>query len=169
MEEAGHALLAEAGYRQYEVSAWALPGHRCRHNLNYWRFGDYLAVGAGAHGKLTTADGRIRRYVKPAHPLAYMQACEAGAVFDGERELSPEDAAFEFMLNAWRLAGGFAEREFSELSGLAWSAVEAGVERARRLGLAESPAHGQWRPTARGRRFLNDLQALFLPRSGSGP
>lgn len=163
IEEAGRQLLAGAGYGQYEVSAFALPGHRCRHNLNYWEFGDYLAVGAGAHGKLTAPDGSIRRYAKPAHPLAYMQACETGAIPRNERLLAPAEVAFEYLLNALRLPGGFREADFTARSGLAWSSVAAGMEQALALGLMEAAGSGRWRPTARGRLFLNDLQGLFLP------
>jgi putative oxygen-independent coproporphyrinogen III oxidase len=165
IEETGRGLLAGAGYEQYEVSAFALPGHRCRHNLNYWQFGDYLGVGAGAHGKLTGEDGSIRRYAKPGHPLAYMQACEAGSIPRNERLLDSADVAFEYMLNALRLPGGFREADFVARSGLAWSAVAGAIERALALGLMEPGGGGNWRPTARGRQFLNELQGLFLPET----
>lgn len=169
IEEAGRQLFAGAGYEQYEVSAFALPGHRCRHNLNYWGFGDYLAVGAGAHGKLTAPDGSIRRYTKPAHPLAYMRACEAGAIPRNERLLAPADVAFEYMLNALRLPGGFHEADFAARSGLDWSSVADGMHHALTLGLMEAAGSGRWRPTVRGRLFLNDLQGLFLPSAPPEP
>lgn len=163
--------LAAAGYEQYETSAFARPGRRCRHNLNYWRFGDYLAVGAGAHGKLTGADG-IRRYRKPAHPRAYMQAIEQamenGAPAGERRLLAAADAAFEYMLNLLRLPEGFAEAGFRERTGLGFEVVAEPMARARAAGLIEPAGRGRWRPTERGRRYQNDLQALFLPEPPPG-
>jgi len=161
MEAAGLALLAGAGYERYEVSAFARPGFRCRHNLNYWQFGDYAGIGAGAHGKLT-ADGGAWRRVKPAHPRAYMEAAEAGRWPPAVR-VEPRDLAFEFMLNALRLPAGFEEATFTARTGLPFAAVAGAVARAHGLGLMERPAAGRWRPTARGLALLNDLQAMFLP------
>ena len=162
IQEAGAAALAEAGFEQYEVSAWARPGHRCRHNLNYWQFGDYLAVGAGAHGKITT-DDQVERYRKPANPAQYMQTMESGeeplpADVPTDREL-----VFEFMLNALRLVGGFRETLFEERTGLAAGVLRESAADALEKGLIQRSPEGLWRPTSLGVRFLNDLQAEFLP------
>jgi oxygen-independent coproporphyrinogen-3 oxidase len=155
--------LAAAGYERYETSAFARPGQRCRHNLNYWQFGDYLAVGAGAHGKLTDGDGTIWRYRKPANPRAYMQAVET-RVNAGERaRVAPADVAFEYMLNVLRLPEGFAEAEFRQRTGLPFAVLAGPMARARAAGLIEPQGPGRWRPSERGRRFQNDLQGLFLP------
>ena len=161
MQDAGADLLRDGGFRQYEVSAWARDGRECRHNLNYWQFGDYLAAGAGAHGKITDHDG-VLRYRKFANPLQYMQAMEHGA----EAEV-PDDAGvlFEFMLNALRLVDGFSEAQFEERTGLAAGLLEEGAGAALERGLIERSHEGWWRPTDLGRRFLNDLQAEFLRES----
>jgi oxygen-independent coproporphyrinogen-3 oxidase len=161
MQDAGADLLRDGGFRHYEVSAWAREGKECRHNLNYWQFGDYLAAGAGAHGKITDPDG-VLRYRKVANPLQYMQAMEAGE--HGAEAEVPDEAGvlFEFMLNALRLVDGFSEAQFEARTGLSATrlAEEAGAALAR--GLIERSREGQWRPTDLGRRFLNDLQAEFL-------
>jgi putative oxygen-independent coproporphyrinogen III oxidase len=159
MEEAAAQQLEQAGYRRYEVSAWAQPGRECRHNLNYWAFGDYLGVGAGAHGKLTLADGGIIRRQRRRRPLAWLE----GPRIEEERRLEPEERLFEFMLNALRLTDGFCLEAFERLTGLPAVAALPGLERCRRLGLLVSNGASAWRPTALGRRFLNDAQALFLP------
>ena len=167
IQQAGQRQLADAGYEQYEISAYARDGHRCRHNLNYWSFGDYLAVGAGAHGKFTDSDGGVWRYQKPAHPRSYME--QVGRADDGARLLQASDLCFEFMLNALRLRGGFTEEGFCERTSLPFDAVRDVVVRARSMQLLTSPGNGRWRPTGRGLRFLNDLQALFLPaEEGAG-
>lgn len=163
IQEHCHGLLQDAGYEQYEISAFSRQGHRCKHNLNYWMFGDYLAAGAGAHGKVTDADGTASRYQKPAHPLAYIEAVEQGACEDIAARVSDEDAAFEFMLNALRLHDGFSERGFTERTGVQIDAIRAPLARAQQDGLMQRSAGGQWRPTANGFRFLNDLQGRFLP------
>jgi oxygen-independent coproporphyrinogen-3 oxidase len=164
IQDEGNGLLAAAGYRQYEVSAFALDGQRCRHNLNYWLFGDYLAAGAGAHGKLTTADG-IYRYQKPANPQQYMLALERGEQAVSMSPVIGEDALFEFMLNALRLREGFEEDLFVARTGLAASALEAAMRPASDRGLMARESATRWQPTAQGRRFLNDLQESFLPAS----
>lgn len=166
IHEAGQAALAAAGYEQYEISAFAKPGFRCRHNLNYWRFGDYLAVGAGAHGKFTDADGSVWRYRKPAHPTSFME--QAGCADADVQLVNERELGFEFMLNALRLPDGFSEDRFSERTGLDFTALVDGIERARTLQLLSSPTTGRWQPTARGLRFLNDLQSLFLPGEDAG-
>lgn len=163
IETEGYELLAGAGYEQYETSAFARPGYRCRHNLNYWQFGDYLALGAGAHGKFTQADGSVWRYRKPAHPSSYMQASASGFAEQDLRRVTEEDLAFEFMLNAMRLNDGFAEDDFRQRTGLPFERVRATLRQAVELGLVEAPTGERWRPSDRGRRFQNDLQALFLP------
>src|SRR5215472_1424080 len=148
------ARLAEAGYAQYEVSAYARSGWRCRHNLNYWNFGDYLGVGAGAHGKLSAAAaGRVERTVQPREPRRYLAASDAAIV---RRVVPRRDLPFEFMLNALRLTAGFARELFSERTGLAWEAVEAPVAALARRGLLLSTA-SECRATPLGLRFLNDL------------
>ena len=172
IEQEGYELLGAAGYERYETSAFATPGHRCRHNLNYWRFGDYLAAGAGAHGKVTDDEGGVWRYRKPAHPSSYMLAFESGAVDVPTRRLPPRDVAFEFMLNALRLTGGFTRTLFTDRTRLPWALVLRGIDRAeslRLLGRSTGPdGETLVAPTALGRRFLNDLQALFLPEALDG-
>ncbi len=159
-------LLADHGFAQYEVSAYAQQGARCRHNLNYWLFGDYVGLGAGAHGKLSLRiPDRILRTAKPKQPRDYqarLDASSAGPTVIGERNLvSPADLPFEFMLNALRLNEGFATRDFEDRTGLSISRAEPALRQAGERGLIEATAQG-WRPSELGRRFLNDLQAGFL-------
>ncbi len=163
IQEQCHRLLRDAGYERYEISAFAQAGHRCRHNLNYWTFGDYLAVGAGAHGKVTDAHGNIRRYQKPAHPLTYIEQNADGTLEPSIQTLTDEDASFEFMLNVLRLPYGFSETDFSERTGLQLDAIETPLAKARADGLIRDAGSGVWQPTQLGLRFLNDLQARFLP------
>jgi oxygen-independent coproporphyrinogen-3 oxidase len=159
----GQRHLAGAGYVQYEVSAYARNGAQCRHNLNYWRFGDYLGLGAGAHGKLSIAvPGRILRTAKPKQPRDYQDRVrEASTVFGERNFIATTDLPFEFMLNALRLNEGFASQDFRHRTGLGLDSVKPALERAQDRGLLEARAGG-WRPTELGRRFLNDLQAGFL-------
>ncbi|MCH8158848.1 MAG: radical SAM family heme chaperone HemW [Proteobacteria bacterium] len=157
----GRSLLGSRGYAQYEVSAFARNGSRCRHNLNYWLFGDYVAVGAGAHGKLTVAEG-ILRYHKPANPLQYMIDVETGADLGRAVALSASDLVFEFMLNALRLNDGFAESTFCDTTGLTAATLFAATSGARERGLIARADDAVWRPTDLGGRFLNDLQSEFL-------
>lgn len=161
IQDAGAALLEDSGYEQYEVSAWARNGRRCRHNVNYWLFGDYLAVGAGAHGKIT-ANGRVLRYHKPLNPLQYMQAIEAGGGDANPKPLDEADLVFEFMLNALRLVDGFDERLFIERTGLDAGSLARAAQDATARRLLERSDEGTWQTTLLGRRFLNDLQAGFL-------
>lgn len=158
-----HARLADAGFVLYEVSAWSRPGHECRHNLNYWSFGDYLGIGAGAHGKLTIA-GEIVRTVKAPQPREYLERAARGGALGSREPVPAVQRPFEFMLNALRLPGGFANEAFESRTGLPMAAVEAILESAAERGLTVASAGG-WRPTPFGLRFLNDLQALFLPGS----
>ena len=161
IQNAGAELLGSSGYEQYEVSAWARNGQRCRHNVNYWLFGDYLAVGAGAHGKLSDPDG-VTRYRKPANPLQYMLAMERGDRTEPRERLSQEDLVFEFMLNALRLTGGFREVDFVTRTGLSLERLAAVMVTPVAKGLIVCDESATWRPTELGRRFLDDLQAEFL-------
>jgi len=161
IQDQGQVLLASQGFVQYEVSAYARADKMCRHNRNYWEFGDYLAIGAGAHGKITRSDG-VFRYVRPANPLQYMKTVEAGEC--GELQpVGTEEVVFEFMLNALRLVNGFSERLFSERTGRDSAEIERMMGPATEKGLIRRDDDACWRPTALGRRFLNDLQAEFLP------
>ncbi|MDX1515477.1 MAG: radical SAM family heme chaperone HemW [Woeseiaceae bacterium] len=160
IQDAGQAYLVAQAFRQYEVSAWARDGRRCRHNLNYWTFGDYAAVGAGAHGKITQGD-RVFRYVKPAHPQAYLQAIESGRHQEW-RAVDADERLFEFMLNALRLSDGFDEGTFEARTGLTHTALAAAAQGGLDRGLLERSGRRSWRPTALGRRFLDDLQQSFL-------
>jgi oxygen-independent coproporphyrinogen-3 oxidase len=161
IEDAVHARLAEAGFGRYEVSAWARPGQECRHNLNYWRFGDYLGIGAGAHAKLTAPDGRVTRESRTRAPADYLRRAATGALAES-RTVAPAELPFEFMMNALRLPGGFPEKLFTERTGLPLSAAEPGLTTAIDRGLLER-TRGELRPTPLGLRFLNDLVGLFLP------
>jgi putative oxygen-independent coproporphyrinogen III oxidase len=164
IEDAVVALLADAGYRHYETSAHAKPGHECRHNLNYWRFGDYLGIGAGAHSKLSFAD-RIVREVREKQPKRYLERVAAGAPLMENIEISRDDIGFEFMLNALRLTGGVPAALFAERTGYPLAMVARELGAARTRGLLE-PDPTVIRPTGLGRRFLNDLQSLFLRERG---
>ena len=163
IQAAGQEKLAAAGFDQYEISAYAQDGHRCRHNLNYWSFGDYLAAGAGAHGKLTGPESGICRYRKPAHPQTYMESVEAMDQATGRRAVPASDIGFEFMLNALRLTDGFSRIHYESRTGQPMSTLGNKLDQAIRDGLMESAGKDRWRPTSRGFRFLNDLQARFLP------
>jgi oxygen-independent coproporphyrinogen-3 oxidase len=155
-------LLADAGYVQYEVSAYARGDARCRHNVNYWSFGDYVGLGAGAHGKLTLAPNRVLRTAKPKQPGEYQSLMRAAAAPIGERRfVLASELPFEFMLNALRLNEGFAAQDFRDRTGLPLATVDAALRAAAERGLLETTVAG-WRPTDRGRRFLNDLQVGFL-------
>jgi putative oxygen-independent coproporphyrinogen III oxidase len=162
IQNAGQALLASLGYEQYEVSAYARDGRRSRHNLNYWSFGDYLAIGAGAHGKISNAAG-IWRYVKPANPLKYMQNFEQGGSDIELKGLNEREKVFEFMLNASRLTKGFDLSLFAERTGLSAELLLERMVSAREKRLIEEVSSGIWRASSLGQRFLNDLQAEFLP------
>ncbi len=162
LQESGQAILAEAGFSQYEVSAYATDGQWCRHNVNYWEFGDYVAVGAGAHGKLTV-DGVVGRYQKPANPAAYRLAMEAAGEPPALVPVIADDIIFEFVMNASRLNGGFNEELFVRRTGLPASELMRVGRGAIDKGLITVTDDRMWRPTALGTRFLNDLQAEFLP------
>ncbi|WP_027711002.1 radical SAM family heme chaperone HemW [Dickeya chrysanthemi] len=155
--EQGHQLLSDAGYQQYETSAYAKPGYQCRHNLNYWRFGDYLGIGCGAHGKLTFADGNIVRTVKTRHPRGYMQ----GNYLQQRSEVEKADRPFEFFMNRFRLLEPAPRADFTAYTGLPESAVRAQIDAALAQGyLTETAQH--WQVTEHGKLFLNSLLELFL-------
>ena len=166
MQLDSQALLATKGFEQYEVSAYARAGRACRHNLNYWRFGDYLGLGAGAHGKLTDAGGSVTRLWKVKHPESYLRDAGRPESLGGCDTVAAADLAFEFMLNRLRLRADFSAGEFEAATGLPGLWIEPGLARARELGLLR-PEGENWRITDRGQACLNDLQALFLPESGA--
>ena len=157
---------AAAGLSRYEVSAFARAGHRCRHNLNYWQFGDYLGLGAGAHGKLSYPH-RVVRQVRWREPNTYIERALAGQAMSNDDEVPRADLPFEFMLNALRLHEGFALADFSERTGLSPAAIAGPLERAEARGLIGRDLQRVW-PTARGFDFLSDLQSMFLARPGAG-
>ncbi len=161
IQDQGHALLAAHGYAQYEISAHARPGQECRHNLNYWRFGDYLGIGPGAHGKLSLATGRVRRSIRQRHPQAYLAAAGKRTFLSDEWLLADSDLVLEFMLNSLRLAQGVSLDLFSQRTGLDIALLEPGMMRAVGLGLLERDAQ-RIRPSRKGLLFLNDLLQLFL-------
>jgi oxygen-independent coproporphyrinogen-3 oxidase len=163
--------LAAAGYRQYEVSAYAAADRECRHNLNYWRFGDYLGIGAGAHGKLTDAvTGSVQRTERVRHPGRYVSAASPPERVADTRVVEAGELAFEFCLNALRLVGGFEVSAFEARTGLPWAAIaKPAVERAVSRGLLALLPGGRCVPTPLGQRFLNDLQGMFLPVRAMAP
>ena len=161
MQLAIEARLAGEGMQHYETSAYARPHHASRHNLNYWQFGDYLGIGAGAHSKLSFHD-RILRQMRVKHPQQYMDAVAQGAHIADTRSLTRGDLPFEFMMNALRLNEGVPAALFDERTGLPLIACAPALERARGLGLLERDA-ARLKPTLQGQRFLNDLLELFLP------
>jgi len=188
MQSECQQLLADAGYAQYEVSAYAQGGRRCRHNLNYWQFGDYLGIGAGAHGKLSLALPRnILRTVKPKQPRDYQERARRGAGIGESSPIAESALPFEFMLNALRLNEGFSLENYRDRTGLEWASIAHNITQAEERGLLEATGNGTlsaadpqaggvpigppereaqepagWRPTELGRRFLNDLQLSFL-------
>lgn len=159
IQEAGQALLASAGFAQYEVSAYARPGRPARHNLNYWSFGDFIGIGAGAHGKLTGADGSVRRTWKTRLPKDYLNL--AKPYLAGEKVLAAEELPFEFLMNALRLTEGVPAALFPERTGLPLAALEEGRRAAEQKGLLRVEPE-RLAATERGQLFLNDLLQLFL-------
>ena len=162
IQERCQALLADAGYDHYETSAYARPGRQCAHNLNYWRYGDYLGIGAGAHGKITLgAEQAILRRWKHKHPATYMAAAGSAQAIGGDDRIAPEQRPFEYMLNALRLHEGFDLADFEVRTGLSRDSITDALACARErewLRLEDSRV----RPTALGRRFANDVIELFL-------
>ncbi len=163
MQLQGTQLLTAHGYGQYEVSAYARPGRRCRHNLNYWGFGDYLGIGAGAHSKLTDPQTRsISRISRVRHPQRYLAAAGGADAIQSRERLEGGTIALEFMMNALRLTEGFERGLFPERTGLPLACLERQMEKARERGLLERDG-ATIRATERGRRYLNDLLELFVP------
>lgn len=163
MQEACGELLAQAGFTQYEISAWARPGRQCEHNLNYWCYGDYIGIGAGAHGKITVADEQaIRRRIRVRHPVSWMRAVGVGASVAEDRLVPPDERVFEFFLNQFRLRRGVRKSQFEGRTGVAWTSVAPRVDALLLKGLAVD--EGDWlTPTELGWRFSNESQAIFLP------
>jgi len=167
IEDAVHGALANAGYVRYETSAFARAGRQSRHNVNYWRFGDYLGIGAGAHSKISFAD-RVERELRWKQPAQYLREVAAGAPVQEQSRVAREDIGFEFMLNALRLTDGVPSSLFAERTGYPLAIAARGIAEATRRGLLD--ADPAWlRPTPLGRRFLTDLQALFLPATRATP
>ena len=163
IQETGAEKLAAAGYRNYEVSAWGQSGRECQHNLNYWSYGDYLGLGAGAHGKLTDTNGRVMRAKRTAHPREYLYRLQSGVSPVTHTTVVDQDLVFEFMLNALRLKAGFTLADFECRTGLSASCLQRGLEEAIQKQLLTELARGCFRPSERGWRFLDDLQGIFLP------
>lgn len=165
MQEMIEQLLAETGYENYEISAFAKPGRKCRHNLNYWQYGDYLGIGAGAHSKISFRQ-KIVRQIRYRHPRLYLEQAvrnpkDAATFISQEHEVTASDRAFEFVMNALRLAEGFAPALFQSHTGLALSAIQKPLEIAEQQKLI-SWTHDRIRPTGLGRRYLNDLLEIFI-------
>ncbi len=162
MQERCQARLAEAGYGHYETSAYARAGRQCAHNLNYWRYGDYLGIGAGAHGKITLgADQSILRRWKHKHPATWMAAAGTDQAIGGDDRIAPDQRPFEYMLNALRLHEGFALADFEVRTGVARTRIASALAQAQARGWLQADA-ARVVPTALGRRFANDVISLFL-------
>lgn len=162
MQQQGEVRLQAAGYWQYEVSAYAQAQYPCRHNLNYWNFGDYLGIGAGAHAKLSDEVRQcVWRRSRVAAPGAFLSAAGSDRVLAEQHKLGEADLIIEFMMNLLRLNSGFSRQLFQERTGLSYSKVEPLLSVARQRGLLQQ-AGDQWQPTAMGRRYLNDLLTLFI-------
>lgn len=157
--EQGHKMLEEAGYQQYEISGYSKPGYQCQHNLNYWRFGDYLGIGCGAHGKLSFADGRIVRTTKVKHPRGYLNMLKP--YLDSETEVAAQDRPFEFFMNRFRLLEACPRIEFAQRTGLSEATISDKLSWAKEKGyIHESDV--EWQLTDKGRLFLNDLLEGFM-------
>jgi len=161
MQDAIAGALAQAGYAHYETSGWARAGRECRHNLNYWRFGDYLGIGAGAHSKVSFPD-RVTRSVRWKQPKEYLERAAEGRPVQESHEVGREDLVFEFMMNALRLSEGFPVGLLAERTGLQIALAERALREAEKRGLIVRD-HERIAPSALGQRFLNDLLQLFLP------
>ncbi len=163
MQEKCSELFIESGFGQYEISAWAREGFRCRHNLNYWRYGDFLGIGAGAHSKLTLpAEQSVRRRVRQKNPRTWLKAEQSGNWLVDDRVIGEEERVFEFFLNQLRLCDGVRKEQFTPRTGVSWDRVSVRVEKAIESGLLED-RNGLLKPTALGWRFNNEIQAIFLP------
>jgi putative oxygen-independent coproporphyrinogen III oxidase len=165
MQEQCGELFLQAGFRQYEISAWAREGFRCRHNLNYWRYGDFLGIGAGAHSKLTLpAEQSVRRRVRQKNPGTWLKAKQTGNWLVDDRLIGEEERVFEFFLNQLRLYDGVRKEQLTPRTGVSWSRVAVRVEKAIESGLLKD-SNGVLMPTSLGWRFSNEIQAIFLPSS----
>ena len=163
MQEQCGELFTESGFRQYEISAWAREGFRCWHNLNYWQYGDFLGIGAGAHSKITLpAEQSVRRRVRQRHPGTWLKAMQTGQWLAEDRLIGEEERVFEFFLNQLRLYDGVRKEHFTMRTGVNWGRVSVRVEKAIESGLL-TDGNGVLKPTALGWRFTNDIQAIFLP------
>nr|WP_179944644.1 radical SAM family heme chaperone HemW [Vibrio sinaloensis] len=161
--ELGHKKLADAGYVQYEISGYSKPGFQCQHNLNYWRFGDYLGIGCGAHGKISFSDGRIVRTTKIKHPKGYLAAYDnmVKPYLNSEEEVAVDDRPFEFFMNRFRLLEACPKQDFLDTTGLGFEAIQATMNWAIEMGyIDESDTH--WQITEKGKLFLNDLLEAFM-------
>ena len=155
--------MQQAGFAQYEISAWARRGSECRHNLNYWRYGDYLGIGAGAHGKITLpSELSVRRRIRQRDPGAWMRAVGKGNGLASDVLLEPEERVFEFFLNQLRLREGVRKSQFTARTGIAWELVSGSVNIALERGLLKEE-NELLEPTELGWRFVNETQAIFLP------
>ena len=163
MQAGGQELLADAGYLRYEVSAFARPGRQCRHNLNYWQFGDYLGIGAGAHSKITDAATQtVRRVARVKHPRSYIERVQKATHISSRIELSTADIILEYLMNSLRLSGGFSKAEFSASTGLDWPYIEPQLTTAIDNGWL-SDNNGRIRTTLKGQRYLDELLQQWLP------
>lgn len=160
ISDTGITLLQEHGFKQYEISAFASEGYACEHNLNYWQFGDYIGIGAGAHGKLTSVDGRLRRRRKLRSPAAYVKTIHSGDALSSETWLQDEDLVLEFMMNCLRLNDGVPAEFFAQRTGLSLQAIQLRLMHARRAGLMELEPESL-KATGAGRTFLNNLLMMF--------
>ncbi|KGY08394.1 radical SAM family heme chaperone HemW [Vibrio sinaloensis] len=161
--ELGHKKLADAGYVQYEISGYSKPGFQCQHNLNYWRFGDYLGIGCGAHGKISFRDGRIVRTTKIKHPKGYLAAYDnmVKPYLNSEEEVAADDRPFEFFMNRFRLLEACPKQDFLDTTGLGFEAIQATMNWAIEMGyIDDSDTH--WQITEKGKLFLNDLLEAFM-------
>ena len=164
MQCQGEQELSAAGFRQYEISAFSRPAAQCRHNLNYWLFGDYIGIGAGAHGKITDLEQQcVLRRRRVRDPVRYLALAGTPGAVSGQRVLDQADLVLEFMLNVCRLKRGFSKGLFESRTGIAIAGVQPRLEQAFSRGLLSSSEEGRIRPTPLGHRYLNDLLALFLP------
>lgn len=162
--EQGHQKLSAAGYVQYEISGYSKPGFQCQHNLNYWRFGDYLGIGCGAHGKLSFSDGRIIRTTKIKHPRGYLAAYQnmVKPYLDHEQLVADQDRPFEFFMNRFRLLEACPKQDFVSTTGLPLQTIQPTIDWALNKGyLQQTETH--WQITEQGKLFLNDLLAAFMP------
>jgi len=162
MRQRCQSIFAEAGLGRYETSAYALAGEQCRHNLNYWRYGDYLGIGAGAHGKISRADGSVWRRVKTRQPGPYMAAASRADEIASDEYVPEGERALEFMLNVLRLNSGFTAAQFEARAGQSFASVQPALVTAMERGLVER-VDGGYRPSERGQRYLDDLLLLFVP------